>query len=204
MTTLTNATVLTKGVAMSNQEFWQLERSAGVFLVLSFVTSFTGVMMFWLRDGVSGAPPPSTTYLAWERSFLMAAAVLAVIGFGLLAESLHATGGRLLAHIGMIAYVFAGILLVTAEALSLGGERAYYPLLVCAVVMTFLAQATFGGALRQAGMLAPWIGWATILWNLAWLVVLPIVTPGDIYFPVLHYPLPLVIGIALLWKAIGA
>jgi hypothetical protein len=34
-----------------------------------------------------------------------------------------------------------------------------------------------------------------------WLVVLPVITPRDIYFPVLHHVMPLMIGIALLSKA---
>jgi hypothetical protein len=49
--------------------------------------------------------------------------------------------------------------------------------------------------------MAAWIGWATIGWNLVWLLVLPLATPRDIYFPVLHHVMPLVMGIALLWPA---
>ena len=36
---------------------------------------------------------------------------------------------------------------------------------------------------------------------LRWLVILPLATPKDIHFPVLHHVMPLVIGIALLWLA---
>ncbi|MBI5034048.1 MAG: hypothetical protein HZB51_26295 [Chloroflexi bacterium] len=73
--------------------------------------------------------------------------------------------------------------------------------LVVYVVLAFLSQAVIGGALLQAGWVAGWLGWLTIVWNIAWLIVLPLITPRDIYFPVLHYFLPLLIGIALVWKA---
>jgi hypothetical protein len=73
-----------------------------------------------------------------------------------------------------------------------------YPLIVVHVVLAFLGQAAIGGALWQSKLLAPWIGWATILWNLAWLVALPIITPHDIYFPILHGLMPLLIGAPLL------
>lgn len=90
-------------------------------------------------------------------------------------------------------------MLVTAEASSLTfGYEKLYPLIVIYVVMAFLAQAFIGGAWLQGG-LAAWIGWATIVWNLAWLIVLPIFSRRDIYFPVLHSVMPLVMGIALLW-----
>jgi len=49
-------------------------------------------------------------------------------------------------------------------------------------------------------LVAAWIGWVTILWNIAWLVVLTLFARRDIYFPVLHHVMPLVIGIALLLK----
>jgi hypothetical protein len=64
------------------------------------------------------------------------------------------------------------------------------PLIIVYVVVAFLAQAALGGALLQSGALATRIGWATILWNLAWLVALPIITPRDIYFPILHHAAP--------------
>jgi hypothetical protein len=114
----------------------------------------------------------------------MAAVVLTVIGFVLLEERLHTSEGQVLARTGATTYVFAGILGVVAEALDLAGtQQRLYPLVVVYMILAFLAQAAIGGALRQSGLLAPWIGWVTIVWNLAWLAVLPIITPGDIYFP---------------------
>jgi len=187
---------------MIDQRFWRIERAAGLFLVLGFVTNFVGVVMFSVRDGTSNNPPPSFAYYAWERGFFMAAVVLAVIGFVLLEEHLHTSDGRVLARTGATTYVFAGILGVVAEALDLSGTgQSFYPLIVVYVVLGFLGQAAIGGALRQARLLAPWIGWVAIVWNLAWLVVLPVITPGDIYFPILHDLMPLLIGAPLLRRA---
>ena len=73
-----------------------------------------------------------------------------------------------------------------------------YGLIVAYVVLAFLAQAALGVILLRAGFLPAWIGWAAIAWNVAWLVVLPILTPSDIYFPVLHHVIPLLVGIILL------
>jgi hypothetical protein len=73
-----------------------------------------------------------------------------------------------------------------------------YGSIVMYVLLAFLAQAAFGVSLLRTGLLPGWVGWATIVWNLAWLVVLPIVSPRDIYYPVLHHVAPLLIGIALL------
>lgn len=77
-----------------------------------------------------------------------------------------------------------------------------YPVIVVAVVLALLGQALIGGGLRQGRLLASWIGWATTLWNLAWLVALPLFTPRDIYFPVLHHTMPLLIGAALLRRSL--
>jgi hypothetical protein len=187
---------------MIDPRFWSIERAAGFVLVLGNVAVLPGLMMFWIRGGHRGGAPPSPAYYVWERSLIMAAVVLTAIGFGLLEGQLQTTAGRVLARTGAIAYMFAGVLVVAAEALSLTlGYDKLYPLTVIYVVVAFLAQTALGGAVLESGMLAAWIGWASILWNLAWLVVLPVITPRDIYFPVLHHFTPLLIGGALLWGA---
>ena len=90
---------------------------------------------------------------------------------------------------------------MAAEALDLTRkEQSFYPLVVIYVVLAFLAQTAMGGALLPSGLLAAWIGWLTIGWNIAWLVVLLLFARRDIYFPVLHHLMPLMMGIALLWN----
>jgi hypothetical protein len=99
-------------------------------------------------------------------------------------------------------YLFAGVLNVLYETMELARTNPNYPVIVVAVVLAFLGQAALGGGLLQARLLAPWIGWATILWNLAWLVPLLLFTPRDIYYPVLHHAMPLLIGGALLRRSL--
>jgi hypothetical protein len=190
---------------MINQRLWSIGRAAGYFLVLGFVASLAGVVMFDIRGGPSGGAPPSHTFFLWERSFFMAAVILSAIGLVLLEGRLQNTDGRVLARTGATTYLIAGTLLVTAEAfrMSLGDEfeKRAYALFVIYVVLAFLAQAAVGGALLQSGILGAPIGWVTIVWNLGLLVVLSVITPEDIYYPIAHQIMPLVIGGALLWRA---
>lgn len=186
---------------MSDAQFWTIERGAALGLLLGVAVVFPGLIMFWVRGGVEGKPLPSQAYFVRERSFIMAAVLITAVALELLASVLEPTAGRVLARAGASAYLFVGVLLVAAEALSLsGGWEKHYPLIAIYVVAAFLAQAAIGVALLQSGLLPAWIGWVSIVWNLAWLVALPLLSPRDIYFPVLHHVVPLVIGIALLWQ----
>jgi hypothetical protein len=129
----------------------------------------------------------------------MAGIVLTAVGFSLLEGPLQSSAGSVLARAGATVYLFGGIMGAAAEALNLADkDRYFYPLVVVYVVLAFLAQVAIGGALLQAGLLAAWIGWVTIVWNVAWFVVVVRLTPRDIYFPVLHHAMPLLIGIGLL------
>lgn len=188
---------------MSVEGLWRVQRAAGVFLVLAFLPMLAGVVMYVNRNFVPGEVSPGgplsgEAYVVWERSFLMAAVVLTALGLMVLEGGLKGSGGEVLARVGAGAYLFAAVLLVTAEALGLGqGATNVYALFVIYVLLAFLAQAAIGGALLQSGPLPAWIGWTTVVWNLGWLVLLPLVTSGDIYFPVLHHLMPLIIGGAL-------
>lgn len=183
---------------MADLSSWSMQRAAGAFLVLGFLAHAVGVLMFVSRRG-GAAPGPG--FMAVERSSIMTAVVLTAIGLMLLDRHLQNTEGRILARAGATAYLLAGTLLVAAEAFALSQEeKNVYALIVIYVVLAFLAQAAVGGALLQSRLIPVWIGWITIAWNLGWLVVLPITTPGDVYYPVLHHLMPLLIGVPLLWR----
>ena len=178
-----------------------MERAAGLLFVLSAFATFPGFMMFWLRRGHRGGEPRSHTHWVVERCSILSGVVLIAIGFMLLESAFQNTDGFVLANIGATAYFFGGVLLVAAEALMLTlGYDKVVGLVNIYVVIAFLAEAVIGGAVIQSGLLAAWIGWATILWNIAWLILLPILSRRDIYYPILHYVMPLLIGIALLLK----
>ena len=184
---------------MISSPYWTAERVAGLVLILGVITAFIGLMMFWVRGGQRGGAPRSRAHYVWERGLIMAAVVLTAIGFVLLAVSLQGTDAFVLANIGATAYLIGGVLVVAAEALNLTlGYEKVYGLIVIYVIMAFLAQAAIGGAWLQAGLLPVWIGWAALGWNLAWLIMIPVISRRDIYFPALHHVAPLLIGIALL------
>lgn len=186
---------------MIDPQYWNIERAAGLLFVLSAVATFPGFMMFWQRRGHRGGEPRSHTHWVVERCSILSGVVLIAIGFMLLESALQNTDGFVLANIGATAYFFGGVLLVAAEALMLTlGYEKVYSLFIIYVVMAFLAEAAIGGAVIQSGLLAAGIGWATILWNIAWLIVLSAISRRDLYYPILHYVMPLVIGIALLLK----
>ena len=186
---------------MLGQGFWSNCRTAGMFLVLGFVMMLVGALMFVSRSGSQGSAIPSPTYFVWERGFIMAAVILTAIGLMLLEEILHDGGDRVLARIGATAYLFGAVLLVAGEAIGLPQGDEFYPLIVIYVILAFLAQAAFGGAILHTGLLPVWVGWTTIVWNIGWLILLPLVTPNDIYFPVLHHLMPLLIGVLLLLQS---
>ena len=120
------------------------------------------------------------------------------LGLALLQGILRDAGDSVFSLIGMLSYLFGAVVVVVAETSALDGREWPNPQIIFYVVLAFLAQAALGVALLRTGLVAGWVGWATIIWNLAWLVVLPIISPRDIYYPVLHHVAPLVIGIALL------
>ena len=186
---------------MFNQSVWSNRRAGGLFLVLGFAANLVGVLMFIFSSGILGDLPRTTTFVMWERSILALAVVLTMVGFVLLEGYLATTHGSVFARIGASTYFFGAVLVVVAETLGFTvGYEQTYAVVVAYVILAYLAQASFGVALLQSGVVASWIGWGAILWNLAWLVALPLISPQDIYFPILHHLVPLAIGIALLRK----
>jgi hypothetical protein len=186
---------------MTDPRYWSVNGVTGFVLIAGFAANLAGVLMFLYRGGLQGAAPPSAGYFALERSVLSAAVVLTAIGLVLLEGYLQNTSGHILARVGATAYLFGAVFIVIVEALSLSqGNVNTYPLVVIYVVLALLAQAVIGAALLQAGLLPAWIGWATILWNVAFLIILPLTSPRDMYYPFVHHVVPLVIGIALFRK----
>lgn len=186
---------------ISDQSNWSNRRAGGLFLVLGFVVNLIGVLMFNFSSGILGSIPRTTTFVMWERSLFALAVVLTIVGFVFLKRYLALSKGGVFAKIGTGVYFFAGVLIVVAEILSsILRYKQTYGVAATYVILAFVAQAAIGIALLQSGMLASWIGWGAILWNVAWLVTLPIISPRDIYFPILHHLIPLIIGIAMLRK----
>lgn len=185
---------------------WSVETFAGSTLVLGFVAFAVGAALFWIRGGIRGGAPPTHAYFVWERGLIMAGVVLTAVGFALLDGILQDTEGRSLTRAGASAYFFGAVLVVAAEASGLAQtfEKDWfgrnYPLVVTYVVLAFLSQAAIGGSLLQSRLLAPWIGWVAIVWNMGWLVV-SLLVRSAIYIPFFHHLIPLLIGLALLARS---
>ena len=171
--------------------------SAGL-LVMSFVVFLIGGVLYAGRAFLKWPTAKTASYLIWERGSVIAAVLATVLGLALLGDMLGNVGDSVLARLGMVAYLFGAVVVVVAETAFLGKGDWVYPQIVLYVVLAFLAQALFGASLLQTGLVVAWAGWGTVIWNLGWLLVMLIVRPRDIYFPVLHHVAPLIIGIALL------
>ena len=167
-------------------------------LILGFVVFAVGAVLFTGRAFLKWPAAESPAYLIWERGFIIAAVLINLLGLALLEGMLRVAGESVFARVGLITTVIAVAVLVVAEASTLSNRETLNAQIVIYVVLAFLAQAAFGVALLRTDLVAGWVGWATIIWNLAWLVILPIVSPRDVYYPVLHHVAPLMIGIALL------
>jgi len=128
----------------------------------------------------------------------MAAILVATLGFILLERLLEDAGDRILPPLGMAVFFMGTVLVLAAETFSLHKQEYIYAPIVAFVILAFIGQAVFGVAILQTGFVPGWVGWATVIWNLAWLVILPIARPQNMYYPWLHYVAPLIIGIALL------
>lgn len=183
----------------TDQGLWTFQRTAGALMVAAILPLALGVYLFSSR--LQGGMPIRRTTFMWERSSILVAVVLTALGFVLLEAALQETDGRVLARLGVGAYFFGAVLLVTAGATRLPQGVASYPLIVVHVLLAFLGQAAIGGALLQSNFLPAWIGWTAVVWNAGLPVVLLIITPDDIYYPIAHHLIPLLIGVPLLWRA---
>jgi hypothetical protein len=97
-----------------------------------------------------------------------------------------------------IGYAAVGAVLLYAETAGLvTGNTPHRPILVY-VIGAVLAQALVGVGLLGATTVADWVAWTAIVWSLGWLAFLLAASPGDLYYPVVHHVVPLIIGIALL------
>lgn len=201
--TLTTIFAIAAGLALLSAMAAQglsARTAAASLLVLCFIVFTFGGVLFTGRAFLKWPNTETASHLLWERGLVIGGVLATVLGLALLEDMLRAAGEPVLSRLGMIAYLLGAVVVVAAETAYLAKRDWIYPQIVLYVVLAFLAQAVFGASLLQTGLVAGWAGWATILWNLGWLLVMLIVRPRDIYFPVLHHIAPLIIGIALLTK----
>jgi hypothetical protein len=186
---------------MDVQGLFVERRIAASLLILCFVLFIVPGFLFTGRAIWKWPAAQTPIYLYWERGLVITAFLMNVLGFVLLEDLLRNAGDIIIARMAIVIYLVSAVVLVVAETIYLNNRDWIYPQIVVHVVLALLVQAAFGVALLQTGVVAPWVGWATIIWNLGFLVILPIATPHNIYFPVLHHVAPLIIGISLLIRS---
>lgn len=172
-----------------------IPRLSGGAMVLGFVVLVPGALLYLTRPEAD----VSLARVVTERAFIMAAVILTAIGLVLLKEHLTAGPAHAWVLVGAHVYLFGAILIVTAEALGLSGMDASRALVVMYVVLALVGQVAVGIAIVRSGTLPGFLGWATIVWNVSWLIHLPFASPSQVYVPVLHHVMPLAIGIVLLF-----
>jgi hypothetical protein len=175
-------------------------RLAASLLILSAVVFLVAGYLFTARAIWKLPNAQTEIHLRWERGIVIAAFLISTLGFVLLESLLAQAGERVWARIALALYLISAAILVVAETNFVSTRDLAYPQIVAHVVLAFLAQAAFGAALARTELVTPGVGWATFLWNIGLLVIMPIFFPRDIYFPWLHYVAPLMIGIALLTR----
>ena len=175
-------------------------RLSAILLIVSFVLNVGGVLLYGGRI-TYGWFVETTTLLTWERGLFIAFYIVAALGVALLEIVLREAGAVVLPRLGTTAFLMATAAAIVAETAFLSGLGSMTPLLVVMVVMLFGAEALLGGALLTTGLVPAWIGWTTVIWNLSWPVLLLIVSPGDLYYPILDAIPLLLIGIPLARRA---
>lgn len=185
-------------IAVDGHDFLTTRSMTASLLILGYVVFSVSGYLFTGRTMWKWKFAETPAYLRWERGLVLAALLLLVLGLALLATLLRSAGDSGLAQIALVTYFFGAVLVAAAETVYLDKGETNAVQVATYVVLAFAAQALFGAALLRTGLVASWVGWATILWNLGWLLVMVVVHPRDTYYPALHHAAPLLIGIVLL------
>lgn len=165
-----------------------LAASGTVFLFGALM--YTGRTFWaWLANGA---------YIAWERGFVIAGALVSVGGFALLELLLREARAVIIPRLAFVTYFAGAVVLISAEASNMFGRGLGAAQATLFVVLAIVAQVGFGVALIVSLIVPTWIGWVVIVWNVGVGILLFALTPGNVYIPFVHFVGPLMIGIALL------
>ena len=175
---------------------YQPRRVSGLLLLLAFVLNLGGVVMYAVGTS-RGWVGETSTYYAWERALFMSSYVAAALGTAVLEPALAEAGAAILGRLAAIAFPMAATVALVMEAVTINGPEPY-ALIVVAVLLLFGAEVLLGAAVLTSRLVPVWVGWAAVIWNLAWPALLPLLSPGDSYYPILHAIPLLMISIPLI------
>lgn len=170
---------------------------AASLLVLSFVIFLIAGVLFTGRALWKWEIKNLATYLIWERSLVIVPTVTTSLGLVLLSDILNASGDPFWARLGTMAYLFGAVLVVSTETNFVTKNEWNAAQVILYVVLALLGQAAIGVALLQTDITAAWIGWIAIIWNMGFLIIFIMMRPRDVYYPVIHFFVPLIIGLGL-------
>jgi hypothetical protein len=172
---------------------WLLILSALIFLPAGILYSGRAIWQ-WPRAQTQG-------YLYWERGLVIAAILVATLGFLLLTQRLESAGDRIVAPSAMLLVMVGTVLVVTAETYYLSQQQWISAAVSVFIFLSLLGQAAFGASILRTSFLPGWVGWISVAWGLAWMIILPVARSQNMYYPWLHYVVPLIIGISLLVRS---
>jgi len=185
---------------MFSRQFWTERRITGALLVLSVLVLIPGVALYISASNNPrfGLAIGDRASFQLERYFVLTSVIVSTLGLVMLESVLREAGDRVFARLGMFGFMFGAVLVVVVEALLLDGQQIPYALGITYETLAFLSQVAYGASLLQTRLLPRWVGLASIVWNIGWLVVLTLVNYH--YIPLLHALMPLLIGILLLLR----
>jgi hypothetical protein len=155
----------------------------------------------------------------WSFSLIISGIIVTLLGLAMLTMLFRDAGDTTFSYLALIAFQFGDILLVIFIAFPLGiaplaaQETArtgivpeYYvqltlwtqPLFVLYTILAFSALAAYGGAILSTHLLPHWVGWLSIVYGLAGLILAGF-TGGNVP-PFLNHLIPIVIGVLLLLR----
>jgi hypothetical protein len=163
----------------------------------------------------------NATRWEWGWAFGIAGMVVTALGLVVFEAILRSAGDRVLARLGLTAFLFGAVLTVAGRAQEVSvavwaaGETAAgapIPTLLAPIVdwanaltaiytaLAFAALAAFGGSILTTGLVSRRVGWAAVGWGVGWGLVFVVewIDVGGFDYPLLHHVMPLVIGVTLL------
>ena len=160
----------------------------------------------------------------WANILMGAGAIVLLAGLRLLTTILEAANERTLSRLGLLGWLLATVLwmifsvfrvvvtISVADAMMTTGTTKTVPdyyetlaqwafgLFYISAMIGFLALAAYGGALLRIGLFPAWVGWVTLGYSLALLILL-LITRDTL--PAFHYAPPLLIGILFMVRYAG-
>src|SRR5579859_5408861 len=160
-----------------------------------------------------------TALFEWSFGLFISGLIVTLLGLAMLTTLFLDALDRTFSSLALLASLFGDVLMVIYLALPLGIAPVaaqdtvrtgvapdYYvqltlwtqPLFVIYTILAFSALAAYGGAILSTRVLPHWVGWLSIVYGLAGLVLAGF-TAGNVP-PFVHHLMPIVIGVLLLLR----